>query len=104
MLDDELGMHADDVKKYGDILDTKLSKEKKLYDAFMQLNSKAKPLYKSNNSKNLEEKNTNIESQIEIKIANLKSYKNYIDKTRNAYIQTTLRVINMTEEDRRQLK
>ena len=30
MLDDELGMHADDVKKYGDILDTKLSKEKKI--------------------------------------------------------------------------
>lgn len=103
MLDDEIGMNSTEVKKYGDVLDAKLSNEQKLYNYFVLLNSKAKNGYKSKNSNRLEIINSNIETQIKIKITNLNSYKKYIDKMRIAYINTSEKAIEISNDGLRQI-
>ncbi len=80
MLDDEIGMHILDVKKHIYIIESKLSKEDKLYEELLRLNTNAKSAYKTNNANIINKKNNSVALSVETKKANLKSYKKYIEK------------------------
>ena len=103
MLDDEIGMHVDDVKKHLYVIESKLSKEDKLYNSLLELQSDAKEAYKSRNGNVIDVHNANISESVNIKKANLKSYKKYIEKMVVSYTNTTNKAIDSINEMKRKL-
>ena len=103
MLDDEIGMHILDVKKHIYIIESKLSKEDKLYEELLRIHTNAKSAYKTNNAKIINNKNNSIALSVETKKANLKSYKKYVEKMMFEYQNTTISSIDILQKGVRKM-
>ncbi len=93
------GMLDDEVKKIKEYLESCIRTEVKIDFSLNEIRSDVEEAYKSSeNSLRLNNNNKNISNSEYIKVKNLKSYKNYIDKCIHNYVKTSEKAVDILDQ------